>query len=71
MIEEARKAREEGREKVILFNWSGHGLLDLGAYDKYFACEIQDIILSEADMAECEKVFEKFPKPKIIKSRIR
>lgn len=56
---------------MILFNWSGHGLLDLGAYDKYFACEIQDIILSEADMAECEKVFEKFPKPKIIKSRIR
>ncbi len=71
VIEEAKKAKEEGREKVILFNWSGHGLLDLSAYDKYFACEIQDIALSDAEIAESEKVFEKFPKPKIIKSRIR
>ncbi len=29
VIEEAKKAKEEGKEKVILFNWSGHGLLDL------------------------------------------
>ena len=28
---------EEGKEKVILFNWSGHGLMDLVGYDKYFA----------------------------------
>jgi len=29
VIDEAIKAREEGKEKVILFNWSGHGLMDL------------------------------------------
>jgi hypothetical protein len=29
VIDEARKAKEEGKEKVILFNWSGHGLMDL------------------------------------------
>lgn len=36
-IVEANQAKEEGKEKVILFNLSGHGFLDLGAYDAYFA----------------------------------
>jgi tryptophan synthase beta chain len=35
VIDEALAARETGREKVILFSYSGHGLLDLGAYDDY------------------------------------
>jgi tryptophan synthase beta chain len=35
VIDEALGAKEEGREKVILFNYSGHGLLDLSAYDDY------------------------------------
>ncbi len=34
-IDEALKCRETGEEKVILFNLSGHGLLDLSAYDMY------------------------------------
>ena len=34
-VVEALQAKEEGREKVILFNLSGHGLLDLGAYEQY------------------------------------
>jgi len=34
-IDEAIKAREEGRKKTIVFNLSGHGLLDLSAYDAY------------------------------------
>lgn len=36
-IDEALKAKEEGKERVILFNLSGHGFLDLGAYDSYFS----------------------------------
>jgi len=36
-IDEALKATEEGKEKVILFNLSGNGFLDLGAYDSYFS----------------------------------
>jgi tryptophan synthase beta chain len=32
-IEEALKAKESGRETVILFNLSGHGFLDISAYD--------------------------------------
>lgn len=35
-INEAMRAKEEGKETVILFNLSGHGFLDLGAYDAYF-----------------------------------
>ncbi|KKP67526.1 MAG: Tryptophan synthase beta chain [Candidatus Roizmanbacteria bacterium GW2011_GWA2_35_19] len=34
-MDEAVKAREEGKKKVILFNLSGHGLLDLNGYDKF------------------------------------
>lgn len=41
-IVEANKAKEEGKEKVILFNLSGHGFLDLGAYDSYFAGHAED-----------------------------
>jgi tryptophan synthase beta chain len=35
VIDEALGAKEAGEEKVILFSYSGHGLLDLGAYDEY------------------------------------
>jgi tryptophan synthase beta chain len=35
VIDEALLAKEQGAEPVILFNYSGHGLLDLGAYDDY------------------------------------
>lgn len=34
-IDEAIKAKREGKKKIILFNLSGHGLLDLNGYDKY------------------------------------
>ncbi|MCX7824767.1 MAG: TrpB-like pyridoxal phosphate-dependent enzyme [Verrucomicrobiae bacterium] len=43
VVEEALRAREEGRKKVILFNLSGHGLLDLSAYEAYFDGELQDV----------------------------
>jgi tryptophan synthase beta chain len=42
VIEEALKAKEEGKEKTILFNLSGHGHFDMAAYDKYFAGELLD-----------------------------
>ena len=41
-IDEAIRAREEGVEKVIVFNFSGHGHFDLAAYDAYFAGELED-----------------------------
>ena len=39
VVDEALKAKEEGKEKVILFNLSGHGHFDMAAYEKYFAGE--------------------------------
>ncbi len=36
-IEEALQAREAGEKRVILINLCGHGMLDLGAYDRYLA----------------------------------
>jgi len=41
MVEEAIKAKENGREIVILFNLSGHGLLDLAGYDEYLKNNIK------------------------------
>jgi len=61
VVDEARKAKEEGKEKVILFNWSGHGLLDLTAYDNYFAGNIKDIDLSNEEITNAEKVFADLP----------
>lgn len=34
-IDEALAAKETGEERVILFNYSGHGFLDLAAYDDH------------------------------------
>lgn len=41
-IDESLKARQENEKKVILFNMSGHGLLDMSAYDAYLAGHLDD-----------------------------
>jgi tryptophan synthase beta chain len=41
-MNEAIEAKESGEEKVILFNLSGHGHFDMGAYQAYFANELVD-----------------------------
>jgi tryptophan synthase beta chain len=43
VVEEAKKAREAGKKRVILFNLSGHGLLDLSAYETYLTGKMQDV----------------------------
>lgn len=42
VVAEAKRAREEGKKRVILFNLSGHGLLDLSAYESYLTGKLQD-----------------------------
>jgi tryptophan synthase beta chain len=42
VIDEALAAKETGEERVILFNFSGHGLLDLSAYDDYLQGRLID-----------------------------
>jgi tryptophan synthase beta chain len=51
VFDEAEQAKREGTERVILFNLSGHGHFDMSAYDAYLAGELEDLELSEADMA--------------------
>jgi tryptophan synthase beta chain len=46
-IDEALRAKEEGREQVILFNLSGHGYFDFAAYDNYFTGKLEDVEYSE------------------------
>jgi len=41
-IKEALEAKQLGQERVILFNLSGHGHMDLAAYDSYFAGQLED-----------------------------
>ena len=40
-VREAVKCKETGEEKVILFNLSGHGLIDMAAYDQFLAGNIR------------------------------
>lgn len=54
-IDEALQAKEEGVSKTILFNLSGHGLLDLYSYDRYLSGEMEDIEFSEEDLQESLK----------------
>jgi tryptophan synthase beta chain len=42
VINEALEAKEAGQERVILFNLSGHGHFDMGAYEAYFSGKLQD-----------------------------
>jgi tryptophan synthase beta chain len=42
-IDEALAAKEAGEERVILFNYSGHGLLDLSAYDAHLHGQLTDV----------------------------
>jgi len=46
-IDEALKAKEEGKEKVILMGWSGHGLMDLSGYDAYLSGKLSDFSLPQ------------------------
>jgi len=41
-VDEALAAKEEGRQKTILFCLSGHGHFDLAAYENYISGKLQD-----------------------------
>lgn len=49
-INEAKKCIETGEEKVILFNLSGHGLIDMKAYDQYLAGDLMNYAISQDDV---------------------
>ncbi len=62
-IEAARRADEEGVEKVILFNLSGHGHFDMAAYDAFLHDRLEDHELPEDEIARALKAIEGLPSP--------
>jgi len=68
VIEEAKKAKDEGKEKVILFNYSGHGLMDLKGYEAYLSGQLTDFDLPEEELQKYLKDLENLPKAEIRKS---
>jgi tryptophan synthase beta chain len=67
-IRKALEAREEGRERVILFNLSGHGLMDLTGYDKYMQGLLTDHEMSQADVDEAVAALQGHPAAEARKS---
>jgi tryptophan synthase beta chain len=51
-VKEALDAKERGEKKVILFNLSGHGHFDLGAYEAFNAGRMQDVRLEQEAIEE-------------------
>ena len=44
-------------------SWSGHGLMDLGAYDAFLSGKLEDEVLEDEDIQRLMKDLEKFPEP--------
>lgn len=55
VIREAKKCKEEGRKRVILFSLSGHGLLDMTAYDQYLNGDLRNYAISDKDIEKSLK----------------
>lgn len=58
-IREAKKAKEAGESKVILFNLSGHGLIDMSAYDQYISGDLANYQVSDEVVRQNTKDLEK------------
>ncbi|NBU98232.1 MAG: TrpB-like pyridoxal phosphate-dependent enzyme [Spirochaetia bacterium] len=61
VIREAKKAKEEGTSKTILFNLCGHGHLDMQAYQDYFDGKLKDHFLTEEDLTSGLKELAGYP----------
>ncbi len=57
-IEEALRCAEEGKERTIVFNLSGHGHFDMASYDSFFSKQLEDYSLDEAIL---EKAVSELP----------
>jgi tryptophan synthase beta chain len=62
-INTAKQADEAGEERTILFNLSGHGHFDMGAYDNYLAGNLADVAPDEQEMERALRAIEGLPTP--------
>jgi tryptophan synthase beta chain len=63
VVQEAERAKQEGKEKVILFNFSGHGIIDLSAYDAFLSGKLTQHKLTDEEIQRALKSIEGLPKP--------
>lgn len=58
-IQEAEQAKLEGKQRTILFNLSGHGLIDMSAYDQYLSGDLTNYEVTDEEVANNLKDLEK------------
>lgn len=58
-VREALKAKEEGTEKTILFNLSGHGMIDMYAYEQYLSGNLTNYELTDSEIAQSISILDK------------
>jgi tryptophan synthase beta chain len=58
-IREAEAAREAGENRTIVFNLSGHGVIDLYAYEQYLSGALKNYVLTDAEIARTVSRLEK------------
>ncbi len=61
VIKEAERAKQEGVERTILMSWSGHGLIDLAAYDTFLAGKLEKYELPEHEIRRALAAIEGLP----------
>jgi tryptophan synthase beta chain len=61
-IDEARKAKKEGKQKVILFCYSGHGLMDLAGYEKFLSGKLTKYALPKNKLRKSLESIKGLPK---------
>ena len=63
VMDEAIKCKEEGKEKTILFNFSGHGHFDMSAYNNYLSGNLVDFDLPQEEIDKSLIKLKDYPKP--------
>lgn len=61
VFRQAKLAKEEGKSRTILFNMSGHGYLDLGAYEAYFANKLDNHQIPDEELKKHLAELDEFP----------
>jgi len=61
-------AKEEGKERVILMNWSGHGLMDLTGYERFLTGQLENYPLPDDLLTDSLASLKDLPKPSAAKT---
>ena len=62
VMKEAQRAKDEGKERVILFNWSGHGIIDLASYDAFLSGQLSDYVFPDEEIERLVSNLKRIPR---------